>query len=324
MKKYLFIFLVLFLPFSVRASEKNTVNIYFFHSNTCSHCKAEEKFLKKLEKNYDYVKVYRYEVHAQESQEYISLLEEEYQISLTSVPVTVVGNEMIFGYQEERTDREIMRDISYFSSYYYQDKLGERFKIKTLPTYRFKKSNPTIEEYFLKIDDKILGFIPTKNLDYYTLASILGFLGGINLYYLFSLLILFLIVRKCLEVYWRVGAVLFYFFSLFVFEFYLFSKNFLYLLVFFLVLLILSLFIFKRKGKKLEKYFIYPIILVMSFFVILLKSGNKNLKIFQNIDSIYQLVGGERILYYGGYLFSLFLVYCFSCCLFFILLEKKD
>ena len=60
MKKYLFIFLVLFLPFSVRASEKNTVNIYFFHSNTCSHCKAEEKFLKKLEKNYDYVKVYRY------------------------------------------------------------------------------------------------------------------------------------------------------------------------------------------------------------------------------------------------------------------------
>ena len=63
---------------------------------------------------------------------------------------------------------------------------------------------------------------------------------------------------------------------------------------------------------------------MMSFFVILLKSGNKNLKIFQNIDSIYQLVRGERVLYYGGYLFSLFLVYCFSCCLFFILLEKKD
>ena len=51
---------------------------------------------------------------------------------------------------------------------------------------------------------------------------------------------------------------------------------------------------------------------------------SKSSTVKRNIDSIYQLVGGERVLYSGGYLFSLFLVYGFSCCLFFILLEKKD
>ena len=39
----------------------NLVNIYFFHSNTCSHCKAEGKLLEELMNEYDNIKIYKYE-----------------------------------------------------------------------------------------------------------------------------------------------------------------------------------------------------------------------------------------------------------------------
>ena len=40
-------------------SDKNLVNIYLFHSNTCPHCKEEIKYLDKIEKKYDNVKIYK-------------------------------------------------------------------------------------------------------------------------------------------------------------------------------------------------------------------------------------------------------------------------
>ena len=35
----------------VDAKEKNLVNIYLFHSNTCPHCAEEKKLLKEFEDN---------------------------------------------------------------------------------------------------------------------------------------------------------------------------------------------------------------------------------------------------------------------------------
>ena len=46
----------------VADEEKNLVNIYLFHSNTCSHCKQERKVLKELEKKYSNIKIYSYEI----------------------------------------------------------------------------------------------------------------------------------------------------------------------------------------------------------------------------------------------------------------------
>ncbi len=324
MKKYLLFFFLFFFPFSTLAQERNTVNIYFFHSNTCSHCKAEGKFLLKIEKKYDYIQIYRYEVHDQKNQEYIQALEEEYNFSLTSVPVTIVGNQTIFGYQEEKTDREIMQYVSYFSSYYYQDKLGERLNIKTLPTYQPKKDDLSLDTYLKNIDDKILGFLPVGDLDNDTNASLLGFLSGINFYYLFSLLFLLLLIKKYLQDHDRLISMLLYLSFLFIEEFYLFHKN---LLFFFPALLLFLLLTFLSLKNRQKKYFLYQIILIMSFAVTLLKSKNKNVLLLQKIASVYQLLGGEKLLYYGCYFFSLLLVYCISFCLFFIILEnfeKKD
>ena len=75
MKKIFLLILLAFCPLSfVFADTKNSVNIYFFHSNTCSHCKAENNFLKSIEKQYDNVNVYRYEVHDEKNTDKIRIL----------------------------------------------------------------------------------------------------------------------------------------------------------------------------------------------------------------------------------------------------------
>ena len=53
-KLLLVLIILLISTVAVKADEKkNLVNIYLFHSNTCSHCKAERELLKELEKKYD-------------------------------------------------------------------------------------------------------------------------------------------------------------------------------------------------------------------------------------------------------------------------------
>ena len=66
MKKFVKIILLLIIIILstniVKAEEKNLVNIYFFHSNTCPHCKAERKLLDELENKYNNIKIYSYEI----------------------------------------------------------------------------------------------------------------------------------------------------------------------------------------------------------------------------------------------------------------------
>ena len=63
--KILFLVICLFSFCNVvnAVSEKNLVNIYLFHSYTCKHCKEEIKLLDELEKEYDNIKIYKYEVN---------------------------------------------------------------------------------------------------------------------------------------------------------------------------------------------------------------------------------------------------------------------
>ena len=116
MKKIFLLVLLVFCPLSfVFADTKNSVNIYFFHSNTCSHCKAENKFLQSIEKQYDNVNVYRYEVHDEKNTDKIKMLEDIYQISLESVPVTVIGDTIFYGFSDDVSKNEFLRAISYYS-----------------------------------------------------------------------------------------------------------------------------------------------------------------------------------------------------------------
>ena len=323
MKKLFTFFLLLFFPLSFSlADTKNSVNIYFFHSSTCSHCKAENNFLKSIEKQYDNVKVYRYEVHEEENQEKIKVLEDSYQIHLESVPVTVIGDTIIYGFSEEKSKNEFIRAISYYSSYGYPDKLGHLFQVKTLPSYPDSKNTLSYSSYLKKMNVKILGILPIFTLDNSMNASILGVLSGINMIFLCSLVLFFFLIQKEKEHKNRLFLSIFYFFFSYLGNIYLIKQGIWYVLF---ITLFFFILIFYSLKKKESVFYLADIGLVLSLMVTLITKYyfSYTIDIFNHINNLYQFTGLDCFSYSIYYLFPLFLIYLILLCILCLINEKK-
>ena len=122
------LFIILMIPIlKVNAKEnlekeKNIVNLYFFHSNSCSHCNEEKKLLTKLEQKYPNLKIYYYEVSNEKSKEVLLIAKEIYDIKTNGVPITIIGEEVYLGYNYNINKINFIKTIEYYSNYGYQDK----------------------------------------------------------------------------------------------------------------------------------------------------------------------------------------------------------
>ena len=87
---------------------KNVVNLYLFHSNTCSHCQDEKAWLKSIESDYDYLRIHYYEVS--ENRELYNKVKEVLEISNNGVPLTIIGNDYYLGFSSAR-ERKLIRAI---------------------------------------------------------------------------------------------------------------------------------------------------------------------------------------------------------------------
>ena len=118
MKKIMliFAFFVLALGFAApqfsNAQEQGKVYISFFYGDGCPHCADEEVFLEKLEKEFSNIKINAYEVWS--NRDNIKLLEKvskELGITVSGVPVTLIGTEVISGYLNDETTGAKIRSI---------------------------------------------------------------------------------------------------------------------------------------------------------------------------------------------------------------------
>ena len=109
MKKYVllifcFVFaLALFAPLSSSAQElnqkDNIVYISFFYGDGCPHCAKEELFLEKLEYDYPNVQIHRFEVwYNRDNAQLLAKVGKELGIAVSSVPLTIIGQDAISGY----------------------------------------------------------------------------------------------------------------------------------------------------------------------------------------------------------------------------------
>ena len=108
MKRIIKIFILAILLLIPRLVSAKTVDVYFFYGEECPHCAAEEKFFDSYLKNNDDVILHKYEVwHNQDNalllKEVSSLLEK----TANGVPFTVIGEDVVVGYQEDVTDEQI-------------------------------------------------------------------------------------------------------------------------------------------------------------------------------------------------------------------------
>lgn len=323
MKKIFILFFLLFCPLSfVLADTKNSVNIYFFHSNTCSHCKAENRFLKSIEKKNNYIHVYRYEVHDEKNADKIKTLEDIYQIRLENVPVTIIGDTIFYGFSDETSENKFLRAISYYSLYGYQDKLGHAFQVKTLSRYSYSLDNPSYSDYLKKIDVKILGILPIFTLDNSMNASILGVLSGVNVAFLGSLVIVFLLLSKVKENKIRLLMTVFYFLLSYLGNLYLIYSGVWYFVVLFLIFLCFSCFYLKKKKRN---FLFFVLLLMLSLFVtICIKFYFSSfIDIFMHIYHLYQFTGFDYLGYSLCYFFPLFMIYLILLCIFVLVMDKK-
>lgn len=166
------------------SAEENLVNLYLFYSNTCSHCEAEMKLLDELQEDYDNLKIYKYEISGDENSLLLSQVSEMFNINVTGVPFTIIGEKTFFGYSEENSKKKFVGTIEYYSSHGYVDKVGE-YLGNELPTYEINSNDITVDEYIKDYGEynfniPIIGTVSTKDLTLPLIAIIMGFIDGVN------------------------------------------------------------------------------------------------------------------------------------------------
>lgn len=185
--KILFLVICLFSFCNVvnAVSKKNLVNIYLFHSYTCKHCKEEIKLLDELEKEYDNIKVYKYEVNENENGELLKNISEIMGSKVTGTPYTIIGNKVFSGYDYENSKGRFKGAIEYYSKYGYEDKVGEYISSIPLPSYEVKDTDPDVDEYIsnyisYKVKLPLIGEVKLKNLTLPLITVVIGLADGFN------------------------------------------------------------------------------------------------------------------------------------------------
>ena len=185
--KILFLVICLFSFCNVvnAVSEKNLVNIYLFHSYTCKHCKEEIKLLDELEKEYDNIKVYKYEVNENGNGELLKNISEIMGSKVTGTPYTIIGNKVFSGYDYENSKGRFKGAIEYYSKYGYEDKVGEYISSIPLPSYEVKDTDPDVDEYIsnyisYKVKLPLIGEVNLKNLTLPLITVVIGLADGFN------------------------------------------------------------------------------------------------------------------------------------------------
>jgi len=100
--KKLLIFIPLFLAIAVPAFAQE-LEIDFFYSETCLHCRAEQVFLDDIEDNYPEVQINRYINTNSESRKLLADLAREHEVEMYVglVPLTFIGEDFFAGFDNE-------------------------------------------------------------------------------------------------------------------------------------------------------------------------------------------------------------------------------
>ena len=201
MKKiiYVFTFLFLLIPFSVSANEK--VNIYLFYGDGCPHCSALEEYLDEEYSTDKDVKVYKYEVwNDVTNQELWKKVENVTGEEAKGVPYFVIGKEVMQGYSAgDVWESKVDKAIEKAKKTNYNDNVGITLGVvegKIIKDDDISKSNydpdkkeADISDYYNNDSDTnddtelnipLIGTISLKDMSIPVIAILIGLVDGFN------------------------------------------------------------------------------------------------------------------------------------------------
>jgi thiol-disulfide isomerase/thioredoxin len=101
-------------------------NLYFFYSQGCLTCAAEEVYLDELEASDENLVIHRYEIaFDKENQAMVKEIEKVLGIRIRSTPTLLVGRKTIVGFTKGNTENDIEAAIKYFRDNNVRDVVGE-------------------------------------------------------------------------------------------------------------------------------------------------------------------------------------------------------
>ena len=287
----------------VMASQtKNLVNIYFFHSNTCSHCKEETKFLDKLENRYNNIKIYKYEVHEEDTIEILKKIDELYDTKITSVPITIIGSELYTGYSTD-ANLTFIKTIEYYSKYGYEDKIGSYLEVD-LPTYNIDNNSIKLDEFIEEYHNYDLLGLKTDKLDTSNISLLLGFLCSINLINIIGLIIVIVISKQFKSDKIKLLSLILYIGITTILLLKTILNHIVSSVMIYVIAIIIFIIIIFRTKTKQKNYYIFNSIIPISIIINLIMTyfSNKNILIFNNILNLHNLTGLNKIYYYGNFI----------------------
>ena len=300
----LFLFLCLFsFKLSVDAKSDNLVNIYFFHSNSCSHCKEETKFLEKIIENYPNVKIYKYEIHNKDAIEVLKKASNIYNIKTNGVPITIIGNKVYTGFSYEKSSLKFIKTIEYYSRNGYQDKLGEQLILK-LPTYEIKENTITLDKFINEYHNYNLLGIKTDNLNTSAIALFLGFLSSINIIRIITIILVIMIVKEQKEVTKLLYSALYILLEILLILTTLLNNHLFIIITYFIVVILLAPIMHKIIKEKKSLFNLILLIIISVIGTYVANRMDNNIMIFNNIVNLHHLEGLEEIMYYSNFIIA--------------------
>ncbi len=308
----LIIFIIIsLLPIKAFAKTEEEVHIYFFHSKTCSHCKEEEIILKKIEKNYQNVEVFRFEIHEEANIPIFEQAKRIYKIDTNAIPLTIIGDKVYLGYSNHKTLLNFIKTIEYYSIYPYQDRIREIIDKNYHSTIVVKQDIPTLKEFMKSYKSYSIFGIYTDDIDETTSAVLLGMSSSINLVSIASMIIVFFLLNK-------LGGTKN---KILLLSFYLICKNILRMssvfrieiityIILIALLLLFMIGLYQYNKNKRRQFIIMDIFIVISLIAEYLskKLYSKNLNALKSISELHLLSGIEKVIYNCNYFISMMIV----------------
>lgn len=173
---WLILTITLLFPMAIKAEE---INLYLFHSQDCTHCQSERKWLESIKDKYDNLNIYEYEItRNSDNSALLDKVKERLSSTSNYVPYTVIGEQHWIGWNEDNKTKITEAIENYdFSK---RDIVNE--VINNIDGEKIGNTDDSIENN----DDKteftvpVLGKIDAKKVSLPIMAMVIGFVDGFN------------------------------------------------------------------------------------------------------------------------------------------------
>ncbi len=173
---WLVLTITILFPVAVNAEE---INLYLFHSQDCTHCQSERKWLESIKDKYDNLNIHEYEItRNSDNSALLDKVKERLSSTSNYVPYTVIGEQHWIGWNEDNKAKitEAIENYDFSKRDIVNEVInnidGEKIGNTEIPT----ENNDDKTEFTVPV----LGKIDAKKVSLPIMAMVIGFVDGFN------------------------------------------------------------------------------------------------------------------------------------------------